>query len=513
MLDAPPASGLTPEERRLIDEALAAGRVFKAPPGLSSEPVYRAHPETGKPVAVDPVDGTLIGPAHKYKPKHDGWTDEIVGRREAVKRMAESGLSADYIAGELGVPGRLVETDLYVLGVSPNGKSRLPAGDGQTPEERAPEIRRLARLDMTIPEIAEELGLDPTTVNRTGKANGIIFKRAKSAPRGISDKRQARLDRVASLCDQGASIGEMSAELGVARNTIAQDLNFLGLKAVKRPGVRGRNTGERKADVKRAEAREKKRSVVVANAQEARDRRRFKSSPVPTGAPAVVTEAERSIFPGTVTAEGTALKDGAHNSKIGGDVLVGFLKGVRILTLTLEERATCPRSCAQWKSCYGNAMPQAHRQRHGPELEARLAAELEEHLAAAPAVLVRLHVLGDFYSTEYVRFWWDQLQKHTGLHCFGFTAWAPDTPIGGEVARTRWFFPSRFMIRHSGLSGPMGAVVLSGTPDPDEIPPTVGDIVVCPEQRDALQEEPRGKHCGSCAVCWETERPILFVQH
>ena len=45
------------------------------------------------------------------------------------------------------------------------------------------------------------------------------------------------------------------------------------------------------------------------------------------------------------------LKCGRNNSKIGGDVLVGRLRGARIFTLTLEERATCPRSCAMWRAC------------------------------------------------------------------------------------------------------------------------------------------------------------------
>src|SRR5690606_37043752 len=48
------------------------------------------------------------------------------------------------------------------------------------------------------------------------------------------------------------------------------------------------------------------------------------------------------------------LVSGYNNVKIGNDVRKGLFRGYRIFTLTLEERATCPRSCANWTSCYGN---------------------------------------------------------------------------------------------------------------------------------------------------------------
>jgi hypothetical protein len=46
----------------------------------------------------------------------------------------------------------------------------------------------------------------------------------------------------------------------------------------------------------------------------------------------------------------------------------------------------------------------------------------------------------------------------------------------------------------------------------------IGDAVVCPEQRDAMNGSERGIHCGSCGLCWKTGgsatgRPIAFVEH
>src|SRR4051812_1807050 len=46
-----------------------------------------------------------------------------------------------------------------------------------------------------------------------------------------------------------------------------------------------------------------------------------------------------------------------HNSrKIGAAVTKGRWSGYPVFTLTLEERATCPRSCLHWLDCYGNKM-------------------------------------------------------------------------------------------------------------------------------------------------------------
>src|SRR4051812_29502603 len=50
------------------------------------------------------------------------------------------------------------------------------------------------------------------------------------------------------------------------------------------------------------------------------------------------------------------LIDGHNSRKIGKRVTKGRYKGFFIFTLTLEERATCPSTCLEWKTCYGNSM-------------------------------------------------------------------------------------------------------------------------------------------------------------
>jgi hypothetical protein len=72
----------------------------------------------------------------------------------------------------------------------------------------------------------------------------------------------------------------------------------------------------------------------------------------------------RTIFPTTVNEVGNPrlkrlLKGGENSRKIGKTVAKGKLKGFPIFTLTLEERATCPRTCEVFDACYGNGMPYA----------------------------------------------------------------------------------------------------------------------------------------------------------
>ena len=258
----------------------------------------------------------------------------------------------------------------------------------------------------------------------------------------------------------------------------------------------------------------KKEERAARKVAKIRDRRRFK-----TGVPAngeikglMPANSERTRHTHTVRSpspDQRVLKDGAMNAKIGGDVLVGRLKGAPIFTLTLEERATCPKSCLHWRSCYGNGMSQAHRFAHGPELIERLAAEIEELMGAHARILIRQHVLGEFYAPEYVEFWRAQLFQHPGLHIFGFTAWAPHTDIGRRIAALRGAMPERFAVRNSGACAPWGSFTIDFPTERKQI----GDAIVCPAQLDANNGTPRQVHCGNCAACWSAPNPIVFVEH
>lgn len=211
-----------------------------------------------------------------------------------------------------------------------------------------------------------------------------------------------------------------------------------------------------------------------------------------------------TVFPTTVIPAsklGRLLKSGHNSRKIGKQVAKGRLRGAPIYTLTLEERATCPRSCKAWAVCYGNNMPFAHRIFDDGTLTKRLWGELASLQADNPnGFLIRLHVLGDFFSAEYVGFWRQALDEFAGLNIFGFTARHPPDPIGValvELVRDQY---ERCRIRFSGLAMEEdGAVVIERRED------AIG--VLCPAESNPEIS------CGSCGLCWHSNRTISFMRH
>lgn len=252
-------------------------------------------------------------------------------------------------------------------------------------------------------------------------------------------------------------------------------------------------------------ARAERAKVVI------RERRRFNVAQPPTGRLAAPVDADVTRFPKTVREPqpgDDVLTDCINQVKIGGRVTVGDFRGRRVYGLTLEERVTCPRTCQHWRTCYGNHMPFATRWEHGDALERELERQIRELIVDGP-LLVRLHLLGDFYSWQYLRLWAEMLDRWPGLAAFGFTAHLPGTKLGDGIARLREVYPNRFAIRHSGITGRWGCATIDFPTEKKFI----GDAVVCPEQLDAMRDEPKGRHCGNCAVCWQTDRPVIFIEH
>ena len=203
--------------------------------------------------------------------------------------------------------------------------------------------------------------------------------------------------------------------------------------------------------------------------------------------------------------EEEVLKPGSNNGKIGDEVLKGHYRGYRIYTLTLEERNTCPTTCERWRDCYGNNMQFARRYIHNDSLMPRLDREVDALLKRHPdGVLLRLHVLGDFYSVAYVKFWAAQLRKHPKLAIFGYTANQPLSWIGQEIRRTSdqlgW---RRFAIRWSTSIYEWEFCATWYKPVDGPPPHTFA----CPEQLERVLT------CGHCAACWEGIKTVAFELH
>ena len=239
-------------------------------------------------------------------------------------------------------------------------------------------------------------------------------------------------------------------------------------------------------------------------------------SGLPVGHPAL--RENRTLFPTTVVEVTEDFADrllvsGENNRKLGKTVAKGAFKGYALYGLSLEERATCPTDCAVREFCYGNGMQMARRHRIGDTelFFTFLEDEIRELLEQNDGLLIRLHVLGDFPSVEYVAFWSDMLAEHEKLACYGYTHrrttnWNGDE-IGDAIEALKDQYPDRFRIRWSTeVSRRDSAMVIDYVPNR----PRLDDGIVCPAQTDATA------CCASCGLCWEPSaksETILFIKH
>lgn len=203
----------------------------------------------------------------------------------------------------------------------------------------------------------------------------------------------------------------------------------------------------------------------------------------------------------------SVLKSASDNNKLGKGETVftkGKWIGLPLYSLSLEERKTCPSDCKLLANCYGNGMWLGHRFKHGAQLQQKLNQELAYLLGKhKEGIVVRLHVLGDFYSTTYVRYWESKLKQYPNLKIFGYTARLTGD-IHNELVRVINSYSSRFKIRFStnkdystNEENIIYAADQHGTPN----------ALYCPEQ------DGRTKSCLSCGLCFGINKTIAFKLH
>ena len=215
------------------------------------------------------------------------------------------------------------------------------------------------------------------------------------------------------------------------------------------------------------------------------------------------------------------------NVKLGKKVTKGIYKGYPIFTLTLEERKTCPRSCKHWNNCYGNNIPFATRYNVNPQFEERLEQELTALNKKYPnGFLVRLHILGDFYSVSYVAKWCKWLSMFKGLTIYGYTANQPNAiddkerNIAQAIQTIRDNSKGRFSIR---FSGNYDQTFTANSYDETQAQAQVKDkkAFICPTQ--VTKENPTRlakkdettivSDCGACGLCWTSNKTVVFLTH
>jgi hypothetical protein len=195
------------------------------------------------------------------------------------------------------------------------------------------------------------------------------------------------------------------------------------------------------------------------------------------------------------------LQPASTNQKLGAGKLIivrGRWRTMPLYQLVLEERKTCPSTCEQWSNCYGNNMPFANRvDAFDPSFFSSLSSELQSLSSRHSAgFVVRLHVLGDFYSVPYANFWLDSLKTVPELRVFGYTHRKKASAIGRVISkmnrRGAW-------IRWSDAGGDMSANVRA--------PGQALTELQCP------QEIGKTESCLTCGLCWQTTKSIKFLNH
>jgi hypothetical protein len=124
--------------------------------------------------------------------------------------------------------------------------------------------------------------------------------------------------------------------------------------------------------------------------------------------------------------------------------------------------------------------------------------------------VVRLHNLGDFYSVEYVELWGKLLERHPGLHVWGYTAHT-DGPIFAALVELVKRYAGRFAIRFSNAPFRFPYPATITVESAAQIP---ADAILCPEQIGKTES------CSTCGLCWHTDKAncamlprIAFIQH
>ena len=207
----------------------------------------------------------------------------------------------------------------------------------------------------------------------------------------------------------------------------------------------------------------------------------------------------------------------SSNKKLGKFVTKGRHKNKYLYSLSLEERKTCPTSCFHWGTCYGNNMPFAHRFRVSKNLLVRLHKEIkllsEKH---KEGILIRLHVVGDFYSVAYVKFWKKMLALYPNISIYGYTARTPYSKIGKEIVKLRNKLWDRFSVRLSNNvthkltanSENLISEKLLSSNNVIGLKCQSSHYVICPEQLNQV------KDCVSCGLCWNKNIDnIIFKTH
>ena len=193
---------LSPDERRLIDEAIAAGRVTQCPRGASAlHEEQQWCPKAKRLVAKDLIGlspgqrasahrqriakrvGKDMHAAAQTKTAARGVTEEVAARREMIAPMIDAGKTAGEIAQATGLSLHIVRNDAAAMGKKIAHEPRV---SGLRPETIAmrERLRAMHERGMSQQEMADAEGRCRQHINTHLREMGIFTRgRAASTPR------------------------------------------------------------------------------------------------------------------------------------------------------------------------------------------------------------------------------------------------------------------------------------------------------------------------------------------
>ena len=232
----------------------------------------------------------------------------------------------------------------------------------------------------------------------------------------------------------------------------------------------------------------------------------------------------RNNEPITSNAVNLPLKSSIANKKLSGENKVSMTTKGRWLQMpmfsfTIEERHTCPSYCKFLSNCYGNNMLLAYRYEVSDQVLKLIDEQLKElSKTYRMGFIIRLHILGDFFSVNYTEFWRTRLKKYKNMHMFGYTARLNfdksddrhsemDSTIFYQIKEMNEEFSDRCAMRFSGYEG-----------DPEKVnymialsinEPLAKELLesnqafICPhEQISNKTNKRKTRSCVECGLCW-----------
>jgi hypothetical protein len=211
----------------------------------------------------------------------------------------------------------------------------------------------------------------------------------------------------------------------------------------------------------------------------------------------------RTVFTNSIINRPSPLHPANNNYKLskGGKIIKkGKWKGQPMYSLTMEERKTCPTDCKMWAKCYGNNMYLAKRYKHGEELNGNILNQLIELGEKYPkGFVVRLHILGDFYSIAYVAFWARMMIRFPQMTVFGYSA-RNSGAIHKALKNLRYKYLDRWYIRFSSNKEGRGKLIYASDEEGKK-------GFQCPETNGKVRD------CISCMLCLSATKTVWFPTH